>query len=157
MKVDSFKPCPLLSPHICCTYFVRLIFLDERILPPSHSSTSTQPLPSPSYLPLLPRVEYTTIYTHTKSANSCMHVRTHRYTFKHSAHAYYTHTQKHTESANACTHVQSTRTHECPHCDNTNYRTEELSTQLYGSHTSQQDSQTQESVRHSFPRVVMAS
>ena len=50
MKVHSFKPYPLPSPHICSPYLVRLIFQDERILPSSHSSSLTQPLPSPSFL-----------------------------------------------------------------------------------------------------------
>ena len=82
MKVHSFKPCPLPSPHICSPHFIRQIFLDERILLPLTPPSPHNPSP-PSYLPFLPlpllrwTILYTHIQKHTESANTCTHVQTH--------------------------------------------------------------------------------
>ena len=116
MKVDSFEPYSLPPPHICSPYFVRLIFLDERILlpptPPSPHNPSPPLLTSPFFLSLSSGRLY---YAHTETNWVCQHMYT-------------------------CTEYTYTW---MPSYDYTDYIAEELSTtsssQLHVSHTFQQD------------------
>ena len=57
-----------------------MCILDERIPSPSHSSSPTQPLPSPYYLPFLPLplLRWTILYTHRNTLSLLTHVHMYR-------------------------------------------------------------------------------